>query len=54
MIFKSQCIGDPISKLRHREVTVKLVKDLEKKKLEIKAQGEKIMEDIAISSSSSS
>lgn len=28
LIFKSQCIGDPISKLYHREVNLKLVRDL--------------------------
>lgn len=34
LIFKSQCIGDPISKLFHREVNLKLVRDLEKKRSE--------------------
>jgi hypothetical protein len=34
LIFKSQCIGDPISKLYHCEVNLKLVRELDKKHVE--------------------
>ena len=54
LIFKSQCIGDPISKLRHREVTVKMVKDLEREIMEGRIKGPTNEECLTSSSSSSS
>ena len=53
LIFKGQCIGDSISKLYHREVTLKLVRALEKKKNQINAQQKMLQEEVLETSSSS-
>lgn len=47
LIFKSQCIGDPISKLFHRDVTFKLVRDLEKKMMEESVSEGKTIQETA-------
>lgn len=54
LIFKSQCIGDPISKFYHREVTLKLVRELEKKKSHNQSKMERLASRTSSSSSSSS
>ena len=54
LIFKRQCIGYSIAKLYHRELTLKLVRELEKKKNLAGLQQEKILEEDAAGTSSSS